>query len=113
MASITTDAVTTVGTFLSENSSNAFSLGASRSLAIGAASSNIALTPTCQYVSIKCAGGTHCHYTIGTGAQTATASSHYLRTGERLTFQVPPNANIAAIQDTGAATTLYISEFFN
>jgi len=113
MASITTDAVTTVGTFISENSSNAFSLGTARSLAIGATTANIALTPTCQFVSIKCAGGTHCHYTIGTGAQTATSSSHYLRTGERLTLQVPANANIAVIQGTGAATTLYISEFFN
>jgi hypothetical protein len=61
-------------------------------------------------VSIKCAGGNHCHYIIGVGAQTATASSHYLRTGERIVLAVPPNANIAAIQGAGASTTLYITE---
>jgi hypothetical protein len=110
MASITTDAVTTVGTFLSEPSTTAFSLGASRSITLAATSVNQALTTTCRFVSIKCAGGNHCHYIIGVGAQTATASSHYLRTGERIVLAVPPNANIAAIQGTGASTTLYITE---
>jgi hypothetical protein len=110
MASITTDAVTTAGAFLSEPSTTLFSLGASRSQAIGATSANIALTSTCRFVSLKCAGGNHCHFTIGVGAQTATASSHYLRTGERLFVAVPANANIAVIQGAGAATTLYISE---
>jgi hypothetical protein len=110
MASITTDAATTAGTFLTEPSTTAFSLGASRSITLAATSVNQALTTTCRFVSIKCAGGNHCHYIIGVGAQTATASSHYLRTGERIVLAVPPNANIAAIQGTGAATTLYITE---
>jgi hypothetical protein len=110
MASITTDAATTAGTFLTEPSTTAFSLGASRSITLGATSVNQALTTTCRFVSIKCAGGNHCHYIIGVGAQTATASSHYLRTGERIVLAVPPNANIAAIQGTGASTTLYITE---
>lgn len=110
MASITTDAVTTAGTFLSEPSSTVLQLGTSRSLAIGATSSNLALTSTCRYVSLICAGGTHCHYQIGVGAQTATSSSHYLRTGERITLGIPANANIAVIQGTGASTTLFITE---
>jgi hypothetical protein len=110
MASITTDAVTTASTFLTEPSTTAFSLGASRSITLAATSVNLALTTTCRFVSITCAGGNHCHYIIGVGAQTATASSHYLRTGERIVLAVPPNANIAAIQGTGAATTLYITE---
>jgi hypothetical protein len=110
MASITTDAATTVGTFLTEPSTTAFSLGASRSITLAATSVNQALTTTCRFVSIKCAGGNHCHYIIGVGAQTATASSHYLRTGERIVLAVPPNANIAAIQGAGASTTLYITE---
>ena len=113
MASITTDAVTTVGTFLSEPSTTAFSLGAARSLALGVTTANIALTTTCRFVAITPAGGTHCHYQIGSGAQTATSSSHYLRTGERIVLAVPPNANIAAIQGTGASTTLYITELFD
>lgn len=110
MASITTDAVTTAGTFLSEPSSTVLQLGTSRSLAIAATSSNLALTSTCRYVSLICTGGTHCHYQIGVGAQTATSSSHYLRTGERITLAIPANANIAVIQGTGASTTLFITE---
>jgi hypothetical protein len=110
MASITTDALTTASTFLTEPSTTAFSLGASRSITLAATSVNQALTTTCRFVSITPAGGNHCHYIIGVGTQTATASSHYLRTGERIVLAVPPNANIAAIQGTGAATTLYITE---
>jgi acetyl-CoA carboxylase carboxyltransferase component len=112
MASITTGAVTTAGTFLSEPSTTAFSLGVSRSQAIGATSANVALTSTCRFVSIKCNGGNHCHFAIGVGAQTATADSHFLRTGERLIIAVPPNANLAVIQGNGA-TTLYISELLD
>jgi hypothetical protein len=63
-------------------------------------------------VSLTPAGGNHCHYTIGVGAQTATASSHYLRTGDRIVLAVPPNANIAAIQGSGS-TTLHITELFD
>lgn len=113
MASITTDAVTTTGTFLSEPSTTAFSLGASRSITLAATSTNLALTTTCRFVSLQPAGGSHCHFVIGVGTQTATASSHYIKTGERITLAVPPNANIAAIQGTGAATTLYITELFD
>jgi acetyl-CoA carboxylase carboxyltransferase component len=113
MASITTDAVTTAGTFLSEPSTTAFSLGVSRSQAIGATSANVVLTPTCRFVSIKCIGGNHCHFAVGVGTQTATADSHYLKTGERFIIAVPPNANIAVIQGGGAATTLYISELLD
>ena len=112
MASITTDASTTAGTFLTEPSTTAFSLGASRSIVTGATSANIALTTTCRFVSLTPGGGNHCHYTIGVGAQTATASSHYLRTGDRIVLAVPPNANIAAIQGSGS-TTLYITELFD
>lgn len=110
MASLTTDAVTTDGTFSTEVSNTFLQLGTARSQAIGATSANIALTSTCRYVSLQCAGGTHCHFTIGVGAQTATSSSHYLRTGERLTLAVAPGSNIAVIQGTGASTILHITE---
>jgi hypothetical protein len=43
------------------------------------------------------------------GSQTATSTSHYLVTGQRITLAVPPDANIAAIQGS-ASGTLYISE---
>jgi hypothetical protein len=109
MASLTTDAVTTAGTFLSEPSSTAFALGTPRTIAIGATSVNLALTTTCRFVSLITGAGTHIHFTIGTGAQTATSSSHYLKAGERIIVAVPPNANIAAIQGS-ASGTLFISE---
>ena len=52
MASITTDAATTVGTFLTEPSTTAFSLGAARQIANGMTSADIALTTTCRFVSL-------------------------------------------------------------
>lgn len=113
MASITTDAVTTAGTFLSSDTTTAFEVGTARTIALGASSVNLALTSTCRFVSLTCTGGTHCHYQIGVGPQTASSSTHYLRTGERLTLAVPIGANIAAIQGAGASTTLFITELVN
>lgn len=113
MASITTDAVTTAGTFLSSDTTTAFEVGTARTIALGASSVNLALTSTCRFVSLTCTGGTHCHYQIGVGTQTASSSTHYLRTGERLTLAVPIGANIAAIQGTGSSTTLFITELVN
>ena len=110
MASLTTNGTTTAGTFLSDSNTIAFEAGVARTLAIGVTSSNITLTSTCRFVSLICTGGTHCHYQIGVGAQTATSSSHYLKTGERITLAVPFDANIAVIQGTGASTTLFITE---
>lgn len=110
MASLTTGGVTTASTFLSDTTTVAFEVGTSRSMSIDATTSNLALTSTCRFVSLICTGGTHCHYQIGVGAQTATNSSHYLKTGERITLAVPADANIAVIQGTGASTTLFITE---
>jgi hypothetical protein len=86
-----------------------FEVGVSRTLAIGATSANVDLTPTCRFISIATRAGTHVHYAIGVGAQTASASSHYLLASERITLAVPPNANIAVIQGS-ASGTLHISE---
>lgn len=111
MASLTTGGVTTASTFLSDTTTVAFEVGTARTITLGAASVNQVLTSTCRFVSLICTGGTHCHYQIGVGAQTATSSSHYLKTGERITLAVPADANIAAIQGAGSSTTLFISEF--
>jgi hypothetical protein len=113
MASITTDAATTVGTFLTEPSTTAFSLGAARQIANGMTSADIALTTTCRFVSLALSGGNHCHYQIGVGAQTASTSTHYLHTGERIFLAVSPNSRIAGIQGGGGATTLHITELFD
>lgn len=113
MASITTDGSTTAGTFLSSDTTTAFEVGTARTISLGASSVNLALTSTCRFVSLICTGGTHCHYQIGVGAQTASSSTHYLKTGERINLAVPIGANIAAIQGGGASTTLYITELVN
>jgi hypothetical protein len=109
MASITTDGSTTAGTSVAQTLTSVFELGTARQIAYGATSANIALTTTCRFVTILAAGGTHIHYQIGVGAQTATSTTHYLAVGQRMTFSVPPNSNIAVIQGS-AAGTLYISE---
>lgn len=113
MPSITADAVTTVGTFLTEPSTTAFSLGASRQISNSMTSADIALTPTCRFVALALSGGNHCHYQIGVGAQTASTSTHYLHTGERILLAVLPNSRIAGIQGGGGATTLHITELFD
>ena len=113
MASITTDAVTITGTFLTEPSTTAFSLGASRQIANGMTSADIALSPTCRFVALALSGGNHCHYQIGVGAQTASTSTHYLHTDERIFLAVLPNSRIAGIQGGGGSTTLHITELFD
>ena len=113
MASITTGGSTSAGTFLSSDTTTAFEVGTARTIALGVSSVNLALTSTCRFISIIATGGTHCHYQIGVGTQTASTSTHYLRTSERLTLAVPIGANIAAIQGTGSSTTLFITELVN
>ena len=110
MASITTGGSTAAGSYQTNSGMTAFEVGTARIITLGATTVNLALTSTCRFISIIAAGGTHCHYQIGVGAQTATSSSHYLKTGERVILAVPTDANIAAIQGTGASTTLFISE---
>ena len=113
MASITTGGSTTAGTFLSSDTTTAFEVGTARTITLGASSVNLALTSTCRFVSLICTGGTHCHYQIGVGAQTASTTTHYLKTGERINLAVPIGANIAAIQGAGASATLFITELVN
>ena len=109
MASITTGGSTAAGCYQTNSGMTAFEVGTARTITLGATSVNLALTTTCRFISIIITGGTHCHYQIGVGAQTATSSSHYLKTGERVILSVPMEANIAAIQGS-ASGTLYISE---
>jgi hypothetical protein len=82
-------------------------IGVARLIAMGATSVNLALSTTTRRVSIHAtvAG----FYAVGTGAQTASATTHYIGAGERLDFDVAANTQIAAIRAT-ADGTLYISE---
>ena len=109
MASLTTGGSTSAGTFTSNEGIVNLEVGTSRILAVGATSANIALTNTCRFVSLVTTAGTHVHFTVGVGAQTATGTSHILLVNQRITIAVPFGANIAAIQGS-AAGNLYISE---
>jgi hypothetical protein len=84
-------------------------LGVARQLAAGAASANTALTTTCRRVSIH-ARTADIRYVIGTGAQTASATSHFIAAGERLDLDVPASAQIAVIRAGSTDGVLELSE---
>jgi hypothetical protein len=84
-------------------------LGVARQLAAGAASANTALTTTCRRVSIH-ARTADIRYVIGTGAQTASATSHFIAAGERLDLGVPASAQIAVIRAGSTDGVLELSE---
>ena len=73
-----------------------------RQLTAGSASSNTALTPTVQRISIR-AVGADIRFSIGVGTQTANGNtSNFIANGERLDFAVPSAAT--EVDSTGAAT---------
>ena len=109
MASVTTGGVTTTGTILTNTDQPFLQVGVARSIVTDTTSVNVALSPTCRFISITPTGGNHCHFQIGVGVQTATTSTHYIKTGERLFLAVPADAQIAAIQGSGSST-LHITE---
>ncbi len=84
-------------------------VGVARQFAAGAASANNALTTTCRRVSIH-ARLAEIRYAIGTGAQTASATSHYIAMGERLDLDVPASAQIAVIRAGTTDAVLEVSE---
>lgn len=83
-------------------------LSSAKSVAIGATSANVALAAGTRRVSIHATVAAF--YAVGTGAQTATTSTHYIGAGERLDFDVAANSQIAAIRAVAVDGTLYISE---
>ena len=108
--------------------------GTARQLAAGSSSANTALTVGCERISIL-AVTADIRYAIGTGAQTANAStSHLIKAGERLELDIPQNldlavdgngdpanatygdiiaSNIAVIRDDSTSGTLEVTEFTN
>jgi hypothetical protein len=86
------------------------SAGFARQLAAGAASANTALTVTTRRISIH-ARLADIRYAIGTGgAQTASATSHFIAMGERLDLDVPLSAQIAVIRAGTTDGVLEVSE---
>lgn len=84
-------------------------VGVARQLAAGAASANTALTASCRRISI-CATSANIRFSIGTGAQTASATSHFIQSGERLDLDVPASAQIAVIRAGSTDGVLELSE---
>lgn len=80
-----------------------------RQLAAGSASANTVLTATVRLISVR-AVGADIRYSIGTSAQTASSSSHFIGNGERLTLVVPSGANIGVIRNASTNGTLELSE---
>ena len=80
-----------------------------RQLAAGAASANTVLTPTTRRISIYARGG-DVRFLIGSAAQTALATSHFIAQGERLDLAVPATPNIAVLRDGATDGVLELSE---
>jgi hypothetical protein len=83
--------------------------GVARQLAAGATTANTALTASCRRISIR-AVGADIRFAIGTGAQTATATSHFIADGERLDLGVPVEPNIAVLRNATTSGTLELTE---
>ena len=83
--------------------------GLARQLAAGSASANTALTAGCRRISIH-ARTADIRYSIGASAQTASATSHFIASGERLDMDVPANAQIAVIRAGTTDGTLEVTE---
>lgn len=83
--------------------------GVARQLASTSSSTNTALTATISRISMR-AVGADIRYRIGSGSQTATATSHYIANGERLDVAVPQNANIAVLRNATTDGTLEVTE---
>lgn len=83
-------------------------VGVARQLAAGAASGT-STSLTSRRISIH-ANGAAIRYAIGTGAQTASATSHYIASGERLDLDVPASAQIAVIRAGSTDGVLELTE---
>lgn len=80
-----------------------------RQLAAGSASVNTTLTSTCRRISIR-AVNANIRYAIGSTAQTASATSHFIADGERLDLALPATPNIAVIRNATTDGTLEVTE---
>jgi hypothetical protein len=83
--------------------------GVARQLAATNTSSNTALTAGVFRISVR-AVGADIRYQVGTGSQTATATSHFIANGERLDLALPLGANIAVLRNGTTNGTLEVTE---
>lgn len=83
--------------------------GVSRQLTATAASANTAITSTVGRISIF-ARNADIRYVVGSSAQTATSTSHFIASGERLDIDVPTTPNIAVIRAGSVDGVLEVTE---
>ncbi len=81
----------------------------SRQLTAGAASTNTVLSVNATAISIF-ARTADIRYLIGSVAQTATLTSHFIPVNTRLNLALPPNANIAVLRDAATDGILEVTE---
>lgn len=80
-----------------------------RQLTVTDTSASVTLTSTCTRISMY-ARSAAIRFVVGTGAQTATSTSHFLDANNGMDIRVPLGATIAAIRDGEINATLEISE---
>ena len=85
--------------------------GVARKLTVNDSSSNTALTTTCSRISIR-AVTADIRYSIGSSAQTASATSHFIAQNERLELVVPEGANIAVLRNASTNGVLELTELY-
>lgn len=83
--------------------------GVSRQLAAVATSANTVLTSTVRRASLY-ARSADARYVVGSTAQTASATSHFIAAGERLDIALPDTPNIAVIRAGSTDAVIEISE---
>jgi len=83
-------------------------LGAARNLAVGAASTSVALTADCTAISVSCVG-CNARIRIGSGAQTAVTTDHRLVDSVPYDLAVAAGSTVAVIAESGTGA-LAISE---
>ena len=83
--------------------------GLARQLSATNTSANTALTAGVFRISMR-AVGADIRYQVGSGAQTATSSSHFIANGERLDVALPQGGNIAVLRNGTTNGTLEVTE---
>lgn len=80
-----------------------------RQLVAAVGNADTTLTSTTRRISIYARGG-DVRYAIGSSAQTASATTHFIAQGERLDVAVPATPHIAVIRGGVSDCTLELSE---
>jgi len=83
--------------------------GLARQLTATNTSANTALSANVYRISMR-AVGADIRYQVGSGAQTATSSSHFIANGERLDVALPQGGNIAVLRNGTTNGTLEVTE---